>query len=357
MFDTRTLQRIISGEQPGLLASLLRICFRALEPIYRFIIYRRNQSFDSGRGVVQVGKPVVSVGNITTGGTGKTPLIMWLVERLSKLDYEVVLLSRGYSPRGSGNGGNDEAKEIARRFPEVVHRQAPDRVASARQVMKEVPLDLFLLDDGFQHRRLARDLDIVLIDVTRPFGYGRLLPAGFLREPVTSLARADIVVLTRCEQVTEIDLQEVERTIQRVVKTNGESKSLSLFRASTLPIRLVSLDGEIVDCESVRGAKCVSFCAIGNPSAFAFQLHQLGVRVLKDLVYPDHHEFTAEDLQQIEESSNALSADVVICTQKDRVKLPEAMGVHVLSLEIGLDIEQSEEFLRRIEAVLKVSKQ
>ena len=339
-----TLVEVISGERRGILPSMLRGCFRLLEPAYRFVINRRNRGFDAGQGVVQVGKPVVSVGNLTTGGTGKTPMIMWLLEQLTAEDYEVVLLSRGYSARRHSSAEpNDEAREIAARFPGLEHRQDPNRVAAAQQALKEVPLDLFLLDDGFQHRRLHRDLDIVLIDSTRPFGFGRLLPAGLLREPIASLSRAGAIILTRCEQATELDLQELEATIRKAVAAAGPP----IFRASTSPVRFLDLAGQSFDCQAVRG-RCIAFSAIGNPPAFEYQLRGLGLNPETHLVFPDHHEYSSQDVRMIVQTARSSGAEFAVCTQKDRVKIPNDCDVPVFSLEIELGLDRPVELMRLV---------
>jgi tetraacyldisaccharide 4'-kinase len=165
-------------------------------------VRQRNRWFDrAGSHVQRVAAPVISVGNITVGGTGKTPFVAWLAQWFALRQMPVTIISRGYgSRRGTPN---DEALELAARLPDVPHLQNPDRVAAAEQALHANATQVLILDDAFQHRRLARDLDIVLLDALEPFGYEHLLPRGLLREPIESLSRAHVVALSRSDAVDE----------------------------------------------------------------------------------------------------------------------------------------------------------
>ncbi len=185
---------LISGSRPGVAARVLRAALRVLEFPYQWAVRLRNWRYDHRpMAVHRVAVPVISVGNITAGGTGKTPMVAWLAQWAQQHNLSVALLSRGYRTPPDGHSeslGNDEARELAQRLPEVPHIQNPDRVAGAQLAIDRHHCQLIVLDDGFQHRRLGRDLDIVLIDALRPFGYEHLLPRGLLREPLSGLARA-----------------------------------------------------------------------------------------------------------------------------------------------------------------------
>ncbi|MEM0927420.1 MAG: tetraacyldisaccharide 4'-kinase, partial [Planctomycetota bacterium] len=205
--------RIIDGSDRRIAASVIRIGLWAASFPYRFAIGLRNRSFDRGTNVSRVDVPVISVGNLTTGGTGKTPVVAFLAKWFRDRGVRVAIVSRGYG-RGDADE-NDEALELHQRLPDVPHLQDPDRVQSARIAIEELGTQLILMDDGFQHRRLDRDLDIVLIDATCPFGHGYLLPRGLLREPTSSLARADAVLLTRSDLVEQRCLSEIEKTVKK----------------------------------------------------------------------------------------------------------------------------------------------
>src|SRR5436190_16306424 len=200
MLSDSQFRDLVSGHWKGPLAIVLRGALWMLAHPYGWIVRRRNARFD--RGLVQptkVAAPVISVGNLTVGGTGKSPFVAWLARWFLDRGTSVTIISRGYGSRGGKP--NDEALELAARLPGVPHLQNPDRIAAANQALATNPAQVLILDDGFQHRRLARDLDIVLLDALAPFGYGHLLPRGLLREPIESLARAQVVALSRSDAV------------------------------------------------------------------------------------------------------------------------------------------------------------
>jgi tetraacyldisaccharide 4'-kinase len=189
MLGPTEFRDLVSGRRRGIGTGVTRGLLRVAEVPYTMAVGVRNRRFDRGHTEVHhVERPVVSVGNLTLGGTGKTPMVKWLARRMQSLGQRVAIVSRGY---GSTNGqSNDEAMELAAALPGVPHLQNRDRVAAARQAIQEFGPDLLLLDDGFQHRRLARDLDIVLLDSLEPFGFEHVFPRGTLREPLAGLDRA-----------------------------------------------------------------------------------------------------------------------------------------------------------------------
>ena len=180
---------LVSGRRKGLLATLARGVLRVVEVPYTIAVSMRNRRYDRGTAEVHnVGVPIITVGNLTLGGTGKTPMVKWLAQRFQNAGLRVAIVSRGY---GAAEGKhNDEALELAQALPNVPHIQNRDRVAAAQQAIREFKSQLMLLDDGFQHRRLGRDLDIVLLDALEPFGFEHVFPRGTLREPLAGLQRA-----------------------------------------------------------------------------------------------------------------------------------------------------------------------
>ena len=176
--------------------TLARCLLSAVEVPYTWAVRWRNYGYDHGQSPSQrVSVPVISVGNLSMGGTGKTPLVAWIAQRLQQRGVRVTLVSRGYG--AVAGKPNDEALELEQKLPGVPHLQNPDRVAAAQKGIAELGSQAILLDDGFQHRRLARDLDIVLLDAVEPFGFGHVFPRGTLREPISGLRRADLVALSR----------------------------------------------------------------------------------------------------------------------------------------------------------------
>jgi len=327
---TMKARAILSGQRDDLAASALRGVLGGLSVPYRMVILRRNRRYD--RAVVPIHRcavPVISVGNLTTGGTGKTPVVCHLAAQLHKQNKQVVVISRGY---GSAAGEpNDEALELADRLPDVPHVQHPDRVAAATTAIENHAADVILMDDGFQHRRLHRDLDIVAIDATCPFGYGHLLPRGLLREPIESLSRAGLVIITRCDTASEAELVEIEQTIRAV------HPSVPILRSVHRPTSLLTVGGET---QPIGTWPVAALSAIGNPAAFEASLRNCGMEVVAAKQLPDHDRYNAQRIDQIKQWVSGLGDEInaVICTHKDLVKLRrmEISGkpLHALLIEL-----------------------
>jgi tetraacyldisaccharide 4'-kinase len=269
---------------------------------------------------------------VTAGGTGKTPFAAFVARWFRQRGVRVCFISRGY---GAGEGGaNDEALVLDALCPDVPHLQNPDRVAAARIAHDELCSQLIILDDGFQHRRLARDLDIVLVDATNPWGFGHLLPRGLLRESVSSLKRAALVVITRVDQVPRESLDAIRHEIVRV------HPRCSIVEATFPPVRLVNSVGSTAPLESLSGRSIAVFCGIGNPSAFRVSLEKRGWQVTGGRFFPDHHNFTRADIEDLVHWCGALPIEAVVCTQKDLVKIGlERLGERPLwAVEIGTEV-------------------
>lgn len=298
----------------------LRKALAVAEGPYRAGVWWRNRRFDQNAELVhRAAVPVVSVGNLTLGGTGKTPLVKWIARFLREQDVRVTLLSRGY---GSDNGQpNDEALELEQSLPDVPHLQNPDRVAAAEVAVEELAAQLLVLDDGFQHRRLARDLDVVLLDATAPFGYGRVFPRGALREPVRSLKRADLVCLTRSDLASADQREAIHERVTTVAPDAAWVESV------TRPTRLIGVAphaGETAieePLESLRGRRVAAFCGIGNPPAFRSMLASLGAEIVGFREFADHHTYTRGDIGGLGRDAERLGADTLVCTHKDLVKV------------------------------------
>lgn len=340
--------RIIRSEQTSALDTFARMGLSMLVPFYRAAVAVRNFAFDTG--IKKIGKvdcPVISIGNLTVGGTGKTPMVAWLVRSLLERDLDPVIVSRGYG--ADGHGTNDEFKELKKRFPQVPHLQNRDRLGAAKQAIDQYKPDLIVLDDGFQHRRLARNFDIVLIDCRNPFGYGRLLPRGFLREPKTSLRRADAVVLTRASDVNEETRQRIRSEVYRI--TGQQPVAEVNFK----PIHWQASSGSTISLPELHEKSVVSFCGIGNPDGFQATLKRVGVDS-NPLRFPDHHHFQSEDVRSIARQAEEQNADFVVCTMKDLVKIESAWpesACALLALVVDAQFENGEsELMARI---LKIS--
>ena len=333
----RKLLEIISGKRKGIVPLFVRGALSCLTPFYRLAVWQRNRKFDSGAGINRAGIPVISVGNITTGGTGKTPMVIYVAKMLRSLDKRVAIVSRGYGRDEHSDATrsvNDEALELEHRLPDVPHLQDPDRSRMAAIAVEELESEVILMDDGFQHRRLYRDLDIVLIDALVPFGYGRLLPRGLLREPVSSLARAQLVVVTRCDT---IDQPELEKLVAGLKACNS---SAAIATARTVCGEWIQYDNERAEPGPVSGDRVFAFCAIGNPSGFRHSLHQAGVEICGAREFPDHHNFSREELEQVAAEARAAGANYVVCTHKDLVKVGVnrlgGIPVHAMLIELEM---------------------
>jgi tetraacyldisaccharide 4'-kinase len=281
---------------------------------YGWAVGARNWLYDRGwkrshRALV----PVISVGNLTTGGTGKTPCVEYVARFYRQEDWRVAILSRGY---GTAAGRNDEALVLEENLPDVPHLQGADRVALAAVAVEELESEVLVLDDGFQHRRLARDLDLVLVDATDPWGHGRLLPRGLLREPPASLRRADVVVLTRSDQVDALARGRLREVVSRL------APGVPVVETTHRPLDLVNGDQETASLERLRQRPAAVFCGLGNPEAFRQTLVDLGAEVVAFRTFPDHYAYRREDVEALRTWARQQDPEcLLITTQKDLVKL------------------------------------
>lgn len=336
------LLEIVSGKRRGPFAALVRFILWCLTPAYRFAVWYRNRKFDSGSTKIEsVAAKVVSIGNITTGGTGKTPMVVWVCEYLQRQNTNVAIVSRGYGSKD--DAPNDEAMELSARLPNVPHIQNPDRVAAAKKCIEEHSSEAIVIDDGFQHRKLARDVDIVLVDASNPFGYGFLIPRGLLREPVAALSRADMVVVTRCDRVK---VEELDSLRKRIV----EETSAPIAFARTKASALIQANGTELSIEDAATGNWFAFSAIGNPAAFEASLFEIGFKVADTMRFRDHHHFSESDLMRVAAAAKQCGADRIVCTHKDLVKVgvAEIDGVAVLALRVDVEIVEGQESLERL---------
>jgi tetraacyldisaccharide 4'-kinase len=326
---------LVSGERRGWVPGLMREGLRALSLPYGLGVWLRNRGYDAGRlRAHRAAVPVVSIGNLTLGGTGKTPCVEYVARFFSERGKRVAILSRGYGAQGR----NDEAMLLDENLPGIPHLQGADRAALATEAIEQHAADVLVLDDGFQHRRLARDLDIVLIDATNPWGGGHLFPRGMLREPPAALHRADLVVLTRCDLVSAAQRAELRETLGRI------APGIAVVEASHRALGLMNGQRR-ADIGRLRGKPVAAFCGVGNPLAFRRTLENLGLAVVAFRSFPDHHPYSFADVEDL--CAWGQSQAVVVTTQKDLVKLPpEAFGSTALwALRVGLHFEAGQALL------------
>jgi tetraacyldisaccharide 4'-kinase len=335
---------LVSGRRRGPDATGLRLILWVLSLGYGLAVRLRNLLYHLGwLSVERVPVPVVSVGNLTAGGTGKTPMVEYVAGFYRRLEYRVAILSRGY---GATGGSNDEARVLYDNLPDVPHLQGADRVALARTALEELESEILILDDGFQHRRLARDLDLVLIDATAPWGYGYLLPRGLLREPPGSLRRAHLVLLTRCDLVAPDQLEQLRRRVARL------APGLPVVETCHQPVELVNAEGTTAPVELLGQRPVAAFCGLGNPEAFRRTLEQAGATLCAFRTFPDHHAYCREDVEELVRWTAGLpvAGPVVATTQKDLVKLrlTQLGPAPLWALRIRLRVLHGQEALDRL---------
>ena len=394
--DEAALHELLSGRRSDVVAKLLRCGLEVASWGYSSVMSLRNLAYTRRwLKIHQVSVPVISLGNITTGGTGKTPLAAWLANWLVSHGRKPGLLSRGYRTLNPGShvkpvrkvnqstfldnappddmsqresdvpilnpscdahgppaAGNDEKLVLDRLCPGVPHLQQRDRVNSARRAIAEFGCDVLLLDAGFQHRRLHRDLDLVLVDALKPWGYGHVLPRGLLRESMSGLRRADLVVVTRADQCPVDQLHALRDEIRQL---RGRD---DFVEVAFKPTRLVDIKWHPHDLSTVVGMKAFAFCGIGNPDGFRKTVSSLGVNCNLIQGFPDHYHYQTDDLSKLAKTAREHSVDVVFTTQKDIVKIPEDAwhGPPLFAIELGVEFIRGCDLLEsRLRELLKLN--
>ena len=316
---------LLAGQRKGVWPGLQRAGLWVLSRPYGWVVRGRNWLFDRGwKRSCEVGVPVVSVGNLTVGGTGKTPCVEYIARFFRRHNKRMAILSRGYRGR---NGLNDEAMVLEQNLPGVPHLQGPDRLILARKAVAELGAEVLVLDDGFQHRRLHRNLDIVLIDATSPWGHGQLLPRGLLREPASALKRAHLAMLTRCDQAAPAAIRAIFERIDQlapglpVIETMhrpGPWTTWGVERGAWSVEHNLSAHAP----RSTPHEPWAAFCGIGNPEAFRQTLLKLGGNLCDWRTFPDHHDYDRGTLEDLHEWAGKQPPDcAIVTTQKDLVKL------------------------------------
>ena len=342
----RLHRRIINPNERGVLLGVCRAVLWPPAALYSLAVRLRNAAYDRGwKTVHRAAAPVISVGNITAGGTGKTPFVAWLCERLTAKDTRPAILSRGYGA-DEESGVDDENQMLQKLAPGTPVIVDPDRVAGAERAITDHDADVLVMDDGFQHRRLHRDFDLVLIDALLPFGGGHTLPRGLLREPAGSLRRADAVVITRADQVGEEELLALQERVR------AHAGPVPLACADHVPTGLSPVgEGPAPEIEALREGTWGAFCGLGNPDGFRRTLRDLGAELDFFRVFPDHHVYTREEVETLQRRGLELRCRGLLTTEKDAIKLrslpklPIALPMH--ALQVRMEVGQGEQQLWR----------
>ncbi|MGB2705612.1 MAG: tetraacyldisaccharide 4'-kinase [Candidatus Omnitrophota bacterium] len=329
------MQDLMNDRKGGAVSCILKPCLLIISYIYGFLagshyfFYKVNllKSYKSRI-------TTISVGNITLGGTGKTPFVIMLAEYLARKNKKAAVLIRGY--------GEDEWKMLEDRLRKRGVRVfvGKDRIKSARKA-EACSVEALILDDGFQHCRLKRDLDIVLLDSTNPFGNRRLFPRGILREPMGSLERADIMVLTKADRGKE-NIAAIEEGLRKIAP--GKPILKAIHRPTALfDIHKAGVEGPAF----IQGKTVCVLSAICDPSYLRYTVEKVGSRVGFEVIFPDHYPYRERDLNRIFGDCKKRNIDTIITTEKDAVKLKKLTapenGLRILALSVELEITQGKE--------------
>ena len=346
--NAESFRRLVDGRATGIIPALARTGLSALELPYEGIVRLRNYGYDHGIFTVsQASVPVISVGNITLGGTGKTPLVAWLANWFITHNQKPAIISRGYKAKKGHL--SDEAAELNMLLPSVPHFANRQRIIAAQNATEDGS-NILLLDDGFQHRKIDRDINLVTIDASDPFGCNRIFPRGLLREPLEGLQRADAIILTRTDQVSIKARNEIQAECSRLLGSHKKPWIQTEHR----PTKLRLADGTTEPFQLLQNKRILSVSAIGNPAAFQKTLIALGHTPVATLTFPDHHQYTADDIFYISKKTEQVRADIVLTTLKDLVKLPlgTVCDRPVYALEIGMHfhsgLQELEDLLKKI---------
>ncbi len=336
------------------LAAIYGVSVEARAALYRNKILRAQK----------IPAPVISVGNLTVGGTGKTPLVEWIARRAAEENRRVCILTRGYgradvSERvvvsdgeqllAHARSGGDEPRllaEILQGTAAVVSDR--DRVSAARWAIESLQCDAFILDDGFQHFRVMRDLDIVTVDASDAWGGGKLLPAGRLREPRTALKRAGCIVITRSDQAPDIE------ALRNELKELSGDCPIIVSRVRTTGLRPLSSALRDEDFEKDFTTHPVTlFCALGNPQSFATHVRKDNFKIAHEKFFPDHYFYTQRDIDELTQTASQRGARVLLTTAKDAVKLGSIrFSLPCYVLESKMEFDTEEELISMLREVL-----
>lgn len=327
--------------------SIPHVVTRMLSWGYRLGIGFENGKYDRGIGVTKLDRRVISIGNLSTGGTGKTPMVHWVARQLMAAGKNPVIAMRGYrAPLGEMG---DEEREHREALPGVAVVAQPDRIAGLEKLFaRDEQVDCVILDDGFQHRKIARDIDIVLIDASSPPYCDALLPRGFLREPISSLARADAVVITHREMVNDEQLDELVRWVKghapgcQIGVSSHVWESVSVFT-----LKKNEWEHEERTIGQIAEIRLIGACAIGNPDGFFDQIHRVGWEMVDQISLRDHDSFGPDVVSQIAQSLKNKGGEAVCMTRKDWMKAREdcnwTSGVEVVVPQLGIRFEDGQE--------------
>ena len=336
---TYFIHLIHSKESDGIFMTLILGIFYIFSLVYEQLVNMKLLCYKTGiLGKEKLNCYVISLGNITVGGTGKTPTAQRLARDIRDMGYKVVILNRGYRSKWHGEVGivsdgenlhmdaaeaGDEAYMLAKHLPNVPVLIGAERALTGKYAIEHFGAEVAILDDGYQHWQLVRDMDILLVDAVNVFGNGHLLPRGTLRESMSHISRADVCLITKVDQAEAGAGEYIRETVH---KYNANAKIVESIHQPRCFIPLaewvVNLASEGIGVESISGKQIVAVSAIGNPASFEQTLRDLGAEILESIRYPDHHEYTVKEMRDVLQQADALGAESIVITEKDAVKIP-----------------------------------
>jgi tetraacyldisaccharide 4'-kinase len=333
-------KRSILGEAfLSLLSLLYNTLIRLRAACYRLHVFTRHE----------LPCAVISIGNITLGGTGKTPAVIQIAGLLHRQNRHPVVISRGYGRKDESEfavvsnsssvlvdarTGGDEPVLIAAKLPGVPVVVGRDRFRAGLEALRQFAPDIVILDDGFQHIQLKRTLDLVLVDARDPFGNRKLFPAGILREPLGSLKRAHAVLITNAGVAEDV------QTLKNAIRQHTNA---GIFTSRQTPLDLINVNGgEIKPLSVLKGSRVLAFSGIARPGSFTTMLQSLGAIIAAECTYPDHYDFKRSDLAAIFRKAADEKVSMIVTTEKDGVRLKDASPEGIWALRIELTVDEPE---------------
>lgn len=331
-----------------------------LSYLYNLIWIIRKGLYDKGLlKIKQLPCPVICVGNITAGGTGKTPTVMYLARLFQENGYRPAVLTRGYKRKSDkpvltvSDGKNilcspqeagDEPYLMARGLKNIPVIAGADRYNSGRFAIDIIGADVFILDDGYQHLKLSRNINILLLDASNPIGNGHMLPAGILREPLTGISRADCIIISRAD---EGDKAKAEKLV-RLYNRHSPVFHSTLKVSGVMDAGAKDVNGETFSNEYIKGKNLMLFSGIGNPGSFKRSIEKTGGNIKGEIKFPDHHWYSRKDMERISSEAKRVSADAIITTEKDMIRIKgtdmltgDIFNKPILTLKVEIEIDNA----------------
>ncbi|KPK39759.1 MAG: hypothetical protein AMJ78_07970 [Omnitrophica WOR_2 bacterium SM23_29] len=342
---------LMSDRAEGIIANIIKLFLLLLSLVYYCVI--KISLFLYKFRILKSYRPqckVISVGNITLGGTGKTPLVLAVARRLKGSGKRLAILIRGYKGEAT-LGTSDEVELLRRHLPDVPILVGRDRIKTAKEAVDSCGADIILLDDGFQHWRLSRDIDILTLDINNPLGNGKLIPRGILREPVSSLKRADVFMLTK----VGYDGDSIAKAQGLKNRLNTINRDAIVFTSSYVPTMLYDIfEGKPISLSEINGKDTALICGIADPESFEEGVKSQGAKVVLKYYFLDHHKYNEREIEGIINECKRKGVDAILTTEKDVPRLVDVirnLGIKFLALSIELKIDNEEKFFGRLYSI------